>query len=181
MVLYRYLVYRLSAEGPSPAHEDPPAVQWSPASVESVCRLFCDDPPRRAAFLSFLRRGTRGVFLHEGSSWWTYAWMSRPSTAGPCHMPRWAGRLGSYWIFYCRTREDHRGRGLYGAAMGLLIKQAQSEDPDADIYIDTTTGNAASRRAILRAGFRPCGVALVLDVPGLRPRGVWLRGRAHPQ
>ncbi len=179
MVFYRYLVYRLPVgRGRS---EEPPADQWSPASVEVVCRLFPNDTPRRNVFLSFLRKGTWGGFFHGGSAWWTYAWMSRPSTAGPCHLPRWAGRLGCYWIFYCRTREAHRGRGLYGAAMGRLIAQARAEDPDADIFIDTTARNDASRRAIIKAGFEPSGVALVLDVPGLRPRGVWLRGREHPR
>ena len=180
MVLYRYLVYRLLGEGRATAGPEPPPVSCSPASVDSVCRLFNDDAHRRSVFLSFLRRGIRGVFFHEGSSWWTYAWTSRPSTAGPGHLPRWAGRLDAYWIFYCRTRQAHRGRGFYGAAMGRLIARARREDPQAEIYIDTTVGNRPSRRAILKAGFQPRGVALVLDIPGLRPRGIWLKGRPHP-
>ena len=180
MVLYRYLVYRLADDGRASEGEAPPLVSRSQASVDSVCRLFNDDAPRRSVFLSFLHRGLWGAFFHEGSSWWTYAWISRPSTAGPGHLPPWAGRLDAYWIFYCRTREAHRGRGLYGAAMGQLIARARREDPRAEIYVDTTAPNRSSRRAILRAGFEPCGVALVLDLPGLPPRGVWLRGRAHP-
>ncbi len=176
-MVHRYLVYGLP-RGEGQRRE--PSALASRASVELVCRLFCDDAPRRTLFLSFLRQGIRGVLLHEGDVWQTYAWISRPSTAGPGHLPRWAGRLGAHWIFYCRTREDFRGRGLYGAAMDRLVAMARAEDPAAPVYIDTSRRNTASRRAILRAGFSPHGEALVLDLPGIRPRGIWLREREHP-
>ena len=177
-MVHRYLVYDLPANWG--LRREPPGLSASRASVETVCRLFCDDALRRTASLNFLRRGMWGVLFHQGDAWQTYAWMSRPSTAGPGHLPAWAGRLGAYWIFYCRTREAYRGQGLYGAAMDRLAALARAEDPDATIYIDTSTSNTPSRRAILRAGFLPCGTALVLDVPGIRPRGIWLRGREHP-
>ena len=181
MLLHRYLVYRLPAEAASSHCEALPAGSCEPASVETVCQLFCDDAPRRAAFLSFLHQGMRGIFLFEGRAWWSYAWMTRPGSAGPAHLPSWAEREGVHWIFFCRTRERSRGQGLYGVAMSRLTASARREDPRAKIYIDTTAGNTPSRRAIIKAGFEPCGVALVLDVPGLRPRGVWLSSRAHPR
>lgn len=181
MIFQRYLVYELGdGQGPAVVAGAAPTAHCSEATVETVCRLFADDTPRRSIFLRFLRQGIRGVLIHQEQRWQTYGWISRPDSPGPSHLPAWASGRDRYWIFFCRTDDAHRGRGLYGQAIRLLVQRARQESPDARVYIDTTQRNSPSRRAIVREGFEPRGVALVLDMPGLRPRGVWLEGRAHP-
>lgn len=58
-----------------------------------------------------------------------------------------------YWI-----SPDRRGQGLAGRAAGLLARWALQEQDVERVEIRAATGNVASQRAALAAGFEPEGV-----------------------
>jgi RimJ/RimL family protein N-acetyltransferase len=74
--------------------------------------------------------------------------------------PWWAGtgRLG-YWL-----HEEARGRGVMGRSVGLVLEHAFRPWSDGGLGLhrveaEVDTTNAASARCLLRAGFRPSGLA----------------------
>jgi GNAT superfamily N-acetyltransferase len=145
--------------------------------AETIHRFFED---RRAqVFTRFLQRGYFGIALVLESQFVAYAWMTTPQSQAPPHLPaRWKRR---HWIFYCHTAESFRGRGLYQVCLKTLVERVARTHGHEDIYIDTTTSNTASRRAIMRVGFEPCGVVSYLKLPRLRPiLARWNHHQNHP-
>jgi len=147
--------------------------------------FFGADKTRVKTFYTFLAQGFKGIVWHESNEWISYAWMSTPETLGPPHLPRWIRRLPVYWIFYCRTKEQYQGRGLYKASISLLAQWARERDPNAQVYIDTTPDNIPSRKAIQSVGFVPAGIVTTLSLRLPRLNfvlwGRWDRKAMHPE
>jgi RimJ/RimL family protein N-acetyltransferase len=177
------LVYQLH-DAPSPAdlYTDE-EVKWTFADRCNVKEFFSDNE-RKRTFIRFLDKQAIGLILHRRSSWMTYAWMTSPSSEPPPHLPRWVRDLDVFWIFYCRTNDSFRGRGLYRLAMSLLIERARKVIQEARIFIDTAPSNIPSRRAILSVGFKPKGV--IVSYRFRLPKvnnwvwGHWLKSSQHP-
>lgn len=161
----------------------PREVDWIWADVSSVQRFFSPCDVGRT-FTSFLRKGFTGLVFHRGEDWIAYGWMANPWTDGPRHLPKWVGDLGVYWIFYCRTRENFRGRGLYTSALRHLVGRACQGGRQTSILVDTDSANIPSRRAIMSAGFHPKGaiVTYTIQIPrlGRRVWGNWDSEFVHP-
>ena len=151
-----------------------------------ITHLFKKDRVLQNRFCKFLARGFRGiVWYNEEDEWVSYAWISLPETSGPPHLPRYIRQLPVYWIFYCRTKEEYRGRGFYKASLSILCNWARERDPKAEIYIDTEPSNVPSRKAIEVVGFTPAGIISVwmLRLPKLGSvviGGSWNREDKHP-
>ena len=178
------LVYQLPEKWEFPGVEIE-GLEWTRIDDEALMAWFNRDKHRQKVFTSFLRRGFLGLVWHNGCEWASYAWMSLPGTLGPPHLPRHIQRLPVYWIFYCRTKEEYQGRGLYKASLSLLAQWARNRDPEASVYIDTAPNNIPSRSAIKAVGFFPQGVItmLTLRVPKLRLI-IWWRwdlNTPHPE
>jgi len=182
------VVYECSG---SPADGDrgwpgPEGGGWQLASSRSVQEVFGNDPQRLQRFRCYLKANYTGLFLVRGGQWISYGWYSHPRSGGPPHLPRWSGRLGACWIFGCHTHPHFRQRGYYKQMLARLATLIQQRELTVETYIDAHLNNAASRRAILAAGFRPCGVATTYR--GWAPlvgsyvlMGSWHRQEAHPE
>jgi RimJ/RimL family protein N-acetyltransferase len=179
------LVYRLVPGAEWSAREETALSEadWTWADMETVTRFFAQHS-RERTFAKFVEHGFTGLISHLDNAWIGYAWMATPWTEGPPHLPGWVGDLGAYWIFYCRTREGFRRRGLYKSALRRLIGQARQDAREASILIDTSPTNVPSRRAIVSVGFRPEGaiVTSTLQLPRLARwvYGNWRRDFVHP-
>jgi len=151
-----------------------------PACDLSVRRLFGHDEARSRKFLDFLRSGFFGYFLERGGQWITYGWCTQPGASAPPHLPRWAGELGAYWIFYCHTHEQFRGQGHFKRLLTRLVAEARQRTENARVLCDTLPGNFASRCAALRTGFSPAGVLTTYrPMRGLIVGGSWRRDESH--
>lgn len=131
---------------------------------DQVRHFFRREPTREKTFGKFLIQGFRGITWYTSSEWISYAWISTPETLGPPHLPYWIRKLPVYWIFYCRTKEQYQGRGLYKASISLLARWAREKAPNAPVYIDTALDNIPSRRAIKSVGFLPAGIITTLEL-----------------
>lgn len=146
-----------------------------PVTETSLDLWFHDDNDRKKEFRKFLSKGCLGVVRAEEGRWISYAWMSPPaSRVGPEQIP-FRLRSQYYWIYYCRTREEYQGRGLYKESLKALVRDALGHGSCRRIMIDTEPSNIASRRAILSVGFIPQGVLYTktLVLPWLKRRWVW--------
>ncbi len=175
------LVYRLPVPWEISATALPSGIECIPAEADSVNRLFESNLVLKKTFLAFLEDHFWGVFLQNDASWVGYAWMSRPISRGPRHLAPPIQRLPVYWICYCRTQEAYRGLGMYKYALQVLIRHAMTEDSALPIYIDTEITNKPARRAILRTGFRACGIVVTVRVPKVNLMwGRWFPHFRHP-
>jgi GNAT superfamily N-acetyltransferase len=152
---------------------------------EKIIYLFKKDKVLQDKFCKFLAKGFRGIVWYNEDEWVSYAWISLPETSGPPHLPRYIRQLPVYWIFYCRTKEEYRGRGLYKASLSILCNWARERDPKAEIYIDTEPSNVPSRKAIEAVGFTPAGIISIwtLGLPKLGSVviwGSWNKEAKHP-
>ena len=155
-------------------------------SREKIACIFGKDKILQNRFLEFWAKGFKGITWGKENEWISYAWMSLPETFGPPHLPRHIQRLPVYWIFYCRTKEEYRGRGLYKASLSILCHWARERDPKAEIYIDTEPDNLPSRKAVEDVGFLPAGIITTwtLNLPKLRwiiIRGQWNKDADHSE
>jgi hypothetical protein len=151
----------------------------------SVRYLFGGNDRLHKRFLSFLDRGFCGVVLLLGGRWVAYSWFRRPGAPPPPHLPRGFKDIDADWIFHSHTREGFRGCGYFTKLLVHIVQLTRKEGSSYPTYVDALTTNIASRRAILSAGFSPCGLITVdyLWVPRVRRmalRGSWNRERAHP-
>ena len=150
-----------------------------------IDRLFRSDKGKRKVFTQFVLQGFIGIVWYKSNEWISYAWMSTPETFGPPHLPRWIKRLPIYWIFYCRTKEQYQGRGLYKASLNLLAQWVRERNPSAQIYIDTSPDNIPSRKAIESVGFVPAGTISILNLRlpkiSLVLWGKWDKRALHPE
>lgn len=160
-------------------------LEWAWLDQETVGFFFSQEDRLQNVFRRFLAKGFAGVVWHHGSDWASYAWMSLPKTAGPAHLPRSIRKLPVYWIFYCRTKDEYQGRGLFKASLSLLARWAREREPEAEVYIDTDPNNIPSRRAIEAVGFLPKGIITTwtLWVPRLSPViwGRWDPNAPYPE
>lgn len=153
---------------------------WLLLDRRVIARLFHDEPSRLETFLRFLANGHHGVVRERGGAWVAYGWLATPGGSPPDHVGR-VGR-GRYWIHYCRTADEHRGRGHYRAAVERLVADAQGHATGwATVFIDTREDNAPARRAIERLGFRPDGVMTIWRLPKTNfTLRRWDRRSQHP-
>ncbi len=150
------------------------------ASESSIHFLFSEDAIRRRLFLRFLRDGFSGVFLVRNGRWVSYGWYTSPGAGRPPHLPPWAGQMGAYWIFHCRTREEYRNQGNYKRLLAQIAQLINVRDDAAWVLCDTLPDNFASRSAVLQSGFRPAGVLTsYCPVPGVFLKSLWDRQREH--
>lgn len=177
----RSLVYRCTANEMSRRRElHSRCDTWIRASESAVEVLFGDDPARRGRFLRFVRAGFPGLFLVRNGEWVSYGWVTAPGAGRPRHLPRWAGKLGAWWIFYCHTREEFRGQGNYKRLLAQLVALIRARDPAALILCDTLPENFASRSAVLQSGFVPAGeMVWYRPLPGIAAGGSWLPNQMH--
>jgi len=182
-----YVVYRLQPSGiGEPAPPDIAAQCLELDSKEETARLFKNDKVLQSRFYNFCNKGFYGIVWHNENNWLSYAWMSLPETNGPPHLPRSLRRLPVYWIFYCRTKEEYQGKGLFKASLRLLASWARERDPNAEVYIDTEPTNVPSRRAIEAVGFASAGIITTwtLTIPkigSLVIYGCWDKKARHPE
>lgn len=180
----RTLVFRFDpAVAIAPLPGDNPADQWLIADRENIDRYFTHQPQRNR-FLGFLRSGSQGIFLVRDAEWIAHVWCVRPG-GHPPHLPRSAGRLGAWWLFYGHTRERYRGHGLYKRILRRAVQLIRAQDSNAVILGDTIIDNTPSQRALLHTGFLPSGIFLTrrLSVPRLGSLplfGRWERTAPHP-
>lgn len=165
--------------------ESIPGSKWQVADPDNVETFFQADHKRSELFLQSLRSGCLGVFLVQNSEMVAYGWTTQPGKGRPPHLPRWAGRTQSFWIFNCHIKSSFRGQGVYKHLLGHLLKQARERGPEP-VHVDAFPENVASRRAILSAGFVSCGVTrtLKLWVPGITHlplAGTWSPEERHPE
>lgn len=158
-------------------------MEWAKIDDQDLVAWFNQDKHKQKVFTSFLRQGFLGLVWHNRCEWVSYAWMSLPGTFGPPHLPRGIRKLPVYWIFYCRTKEEYQGKGLYKASLSLLAHWARERNPEAEVYIDTESNNIPSRSAIKAVGFLPQGVITnwTLRVPRLVIWGRWDPNAPHPE
>lgn len=174
----RWLVWSARTDGLRVDPEDEPA-GWRPIDEHNVS-LFADDPGRLRAFRAFMRQGHVGAVLSNGAEWLAYGWLATPTSGPPAHLP--ASTAGRHWIFYCRTAEEHRGRGHYRRAIVHLTREAARDaGRPTRVFIDTRDDNSPARRAIERLGFESAGVVHLFRVPRTScSTGVWRRRASHP-
>ena len=154
--------------------------EWFRASEGSIHFLFAYDPSRSRLFLHFFRAGFFGVFLVRGGRWVSYGWCTPPGIGRPPHLPRWAGKLSAFWIFYCHTREGFRCQGNYKRVLAQIVYLAGLRARHPLIFCDTLPDNFASRNALLQSGFTPAGVITSCrPFPGLFLRSRWERSQPH--
>ncbi len=165
--------------------EENPAIpgRFIAVTHESISRWFHEDSERTDKFRSFINAGCRGVVRVDDERWISYAWMSTPgSRVGPEQIPLEL-RSPYHWIYYCRTREEYRGRGLYKESLKALVQDALESGRNSGIMIDTEPANVASRRAILSVGFAPNGIIRTkeLIIPRIKKWtwGAWDLEKAH--
>jgi len=150
-------------------------LEWTWLDQEAVRFFFPQEKRLQKVFKGFLTNGFVGIVWHHKGNWVSYAWMSLPETDGPPHLPRYIRQLPVYWIFYCRTKEEYGGQGLYKASLSILCNWARKRDPKAEVYIDTEPSNVPSRKAIETVGFIPAGIISVwtLGLPKLGSVAIW--------
>jgi RimJ/RimL family protein N-acetyltransferase len=175
------LIYQLKQDWTQSLVCKDPQLTWIQADVESTCRLFSRDSRQKKAFLGFLEAGHIGLYISDGDSWITYAWMSTPMSYGPPHFPKHIQAMDVYWIFSCRTKENYQGQGYYKMALEIIIRRAIDENPAISVFIDTSISNIPSRRAIMRVGFGEKGMAIIFRIPKLNLIwGRWFVNWDHP-
>ena len=185
LLIYRALVaYRLPEEWNKPLYHFDKEIKELDTR-EKIAQIFKEDRLSKT-FCQFWAKGFQGIAWCNGSSWISYAWMSLPETYGPPHLPQDIQRLPVYWIFYCRTKEEYRGRGFFRASICLFCDRARERDPKAEVYIDTEPDNLPSRKAIQAVGFVPAGMISTwsLRFPKLGSfiiKWQWDRRAHHPE
>ena len=168
-----------AASGPDGAGEPQSALRFEWAGVETFDRVLATPvfqfPPaaaRRAR--QWLARGDRCLLGHVDDQPATYLWVGTsvrefPGTACPIGP-------GTAYVYKTFTLPEFRGRGLNTAALCEVRRRCGSEGL-REVLIDVASNNAASRRAIERAGFVPAGRLLLLRLGGRRR--TWLTGSAR--
>lgn len=159
--------------------------EWVVADQRIIRSLFVNHGYLRKKFSFFLDAGYFGLILVRDGQWLSYGWCAQPRSLPPPHLPAWVRTLDAYWVFYCHTKENFRGRGVYKQLLRVLLAQACEKHRNAVIYADTFAENAASRQAMLSSGFRPCGTFTTykLWVPRIGNvvlTGSWRRQQPHP-
>jgi len=154
----------------------PPGAQWLAASPETISLLFAADRRRHRGFQGFLDRGWLGMFLAREEEWIAYSWATPPGSGSPPHLPRWVGELGAYWIFYCHTKQQFRGNGVYRRLLAQMVARLNERKPSA-IYADVLVENLASQRAMLASGFDRDGEMTTYNLWIPRVKSVVLGGR----
>ncbi|HOW86858.1 MAG TPA: GNAT family N-acetyltransferase [Candidatus Aminicenantes bacterium] len=162
-----------------------PQYEWAWASELLVDQLFALERDRAALFKEFIKGGAIGVFLRGETEWISYAWMMKPGSMGPPHLPRKIRKQPNYWICYCRTKSAYQGRGAYKQNLYHLADRARSINPKADVFIDTEVGNVASQKGILKVGFVPHGrirtIAFSIPCLGTVTFGKWDKKYRHSE
>lgn len=179
------LVFRF--DGVSPDRQDQQAIagtEWLVANNENLRELFRGDEERCRFFQRFLESGCFGVLLAREGKWIAYGWCKRPGKGCPPHVAPGAIAANAHWIFYCHTRSEFRGRGVYRQLLRQIIAVVRKND-GGPVYIDALPGNTASQAAILSTGFSACGISrtLKLWIPRTAQiplTGSWAPHKPHP-
>jgi hypothetical protein len=176
----KYLVYQWPGHSPPTLPEIQPSMRWVTADASLIEKLFVGEPDRLRAQSEMLAQGYVGLVCIAGNEWCAYAWMRRPRSPGPPHLPAEARHRPCYWITYCRTKREFQRRGLFSAAILRLVAAALAEDPSANILIDAASSNHVSQMGITRAGFSPSGVVRTVSI-GISRIGHVVVGSWRPQ
>lgn len=158
--------------------------EWITANRANVNSLFVKNPSLLKAFSHFLEARFIGLILVYDGEWISYGWSSQPGHHPP-HVPPWVNDLSAYWIFYCHTKEEFRGRGLYKQLLRRMVAIAYENESHPAIYVDALPINIASRRSIVSSGFNPAGVLTTYKfwlprIAHIAVAGSWHRDQAHP-
>ncbi len=179
-----FLVLSLPSKWPH-LHSVPRQFECAWLNQETISTLFPPEEKHHVPFEQFIVGGFTGVVWHNGHEWASYAWMSLPRTFGPPHLPRSIRKLPVNWIFYCRTKEEYQGQGLFKASLSVLGQRARKRDPASEVYIDTEPNNILSRVAIRAMGFAPKGIMTTCSIRiprhSLVVWGRWDMNAPHPE
>lgn len=63
----------------------------------------------------------------------------------------------SYYIFYCRTYEPFRGKGIFPQMLRSICEDVYKENPCGVVYTSAEAKNRPSQRGIEKAGFHLAG------------------------
>jgi hypothetical protein len=148
-----YLYHTGTADSPVAVPSDD-QTQWSQISVSQIeCLQTVGFVSPSTARLR-LDRGDRcyGAFLDGGLA--HYCWVQDSGAHSVFEAGlRLAVDQGDFWIYHCRTAECARGRHLYPANLIRILKDYFLAGARAG-WIYTSSGNIASQKGILRAGFQ---------------------------
>ena len=64
---------------------------------------------------------------------------------------------GDFCIGPCWTKEDYRGKGIYGSVLNYIAKMILKDNETVDLYVLIREANASSTRGIQKANFVPVG------------------------
>jgi len=159
----KYLVFQIPSDKPVSIAETEDVLIF-PVSRDSIGRVFADHRLKRV-FLQKVEGSWIGYMGTSEGSWVCYGWMSPENADRPAHLlDKTVGRE-RYWISYCYTVPDFRGRGLYKAIISRLVLEARKMNAGAKVYIDSELDNIPSHKAILDVGFQEAGIITSFRVP----------------
>jgi RimJ/RimL family protein N-acetyltransferase len=180
----RFCAYRFQKERSDAAAAAPSlAISFQPLALthETIDVFFKNNEQQRLAFHRFCSKGADGWILADGPRFVSYGWVTNCAVFMPPHLGKNLAAPMN-WIFYAGTHPDYRGRGAFPALL-LYIANTQLAS-DRELYLDTLTNNSASRRAVEKTGFKPCGLmwSLSVRIPKRQPLvwSGWNLHKAHP-
>lgn len=125
--------------------------------TEELIENTIESDQRKEKFKFFLDIGHSGLLAHKNGSWITYGWISKPETAdAPYQLPDWIADLNLYWLFYGRTKKQHRENGWHKYILTERLRAIYAHNPDAAVFTDADADNI-SRFSMLSVGFEPMG------------------------
>jgi hypothetical protein len=162
--MYRY------APAIAPELSPPPieGLAWSWLDLDSIDRLFEEEPGRRQLYQRYLKLGHLGAIATVSGEWAACVWMALPGSPRPPQIPLNLAHR-AFWLFSSATQPRFGGQGLYKFVMRMLIIEAFRREPLPEILGDIDPNNIPPRRGTKSLGFVPVGMldCIYLWVPRL--------------
>ncbi|AHD05819.1 hypothetical protein ERIC2_c20270 [Paenibacillus larvae subsp. larvae DSM 25430] len=150
-------LFQYNEEFPPELPSFPTYLQATWMDNKVIEHYFFRQPERMELFLSFLKKSYIGVLLHTDTDWVSYAWMSRPGSDPPPHLPRTVLETGGYWIFFCRTNNGYQNQGNFKRALALLVRKAFEREEMPKVFADIQEDNDSSWKGTMAIGFKRIG------------------------
>jgi hypothetical protein len=108
-------------------------------------------PAERMAYERY-QEGSQFAALHDGCQLVSRGWVTRTGPFWIGELDRYVSLDGSVMLYDFETPPEHRRRGHYTT----LLRSLLTRYPGECLRIFVLTGNVASNKAVLRAGFAVC-------------------------